>query len=87
MFVIRVAGNVVDTDVTGSIEYGTHHLHTQLVVILGHTHCGAVTAAVDHLAEVPGEPDEVVSLLYRIEPAVLGHPKELDHEGLVKASV
>lgn len=86
LFVIRVAGNIVDTDVTGSIEYGTHHLGARLVVVLGHTHCGAVTA-VDHLSESPGEPDEIVSLLYRIEPAVVGLPKDLDRDGLVAAAV
>ncbi len=44
VFVVRVAGNVCDTDETGSIEYGAVHLHTPLVIVLGHTSCGAVTA-------------------------------------------
>ncbi len=44
LFVIRNAGNVVDEDVLGSIEYAVEHLHSQLVVVLGHSSCGAVTA-------------------------------------------
>ena len=44
LFVIRVAGNVCDTDEVGSIEYGLSHVRTPVVVVLGHTQCGAVTA-------------------------------------------
>lgn len=43
-FVVRVAGNVSDTDEIGSAEYGAGHLNTPLMVVLGHTKCGAVTA-------------------------------------------
>jgi carbonic anhydrase len=43
-FVIRVAGNVCDTDEIGSIEYGLAHVNTPAMVVLGHTQCGAVTA-------------------------------------------
>jgi carbonic anhydrase len=43
LFVIRVAGNVCSTDAIGSIEYGVTHVHTPVVVLLGHTKCGAVT--------------------------------------------
>jgi carbonic anhydrase len=46
LFVVRVAGNVSDTDEIGSVEYGTEHLGTPLLVVLGHTKCGAVTAVV-----------------------------------------
>jgi carbonic anhydrase len=44
LFVVRVAGNVCDTDEIGSIEYGLAHVKTPVLVILGHTQCGAVTA-------------------------------------------
>ena len=44
LFVIRNAGNVVDEDVLGSIEYAVEHLETSLVVVMGHSRCGAVTA-------------------------------------------
>jgi carbonic anhydrase len=45
LFVIRVAGNVVDDIVLASIEYAAEHLHTPLLMVLGHTNCGAVSAA------------------------------------------
>jgi len=51
IFVIRVAGNVCMTDETGSVDYAIAHLHVPLVVVLGHTGCGAVTAAVKHSPE------------------------------------
>ncbi|MFH1222204.1 MAG: carbonic anhydrase [Candidatus Micrarchaeota archaeon] len=44
IFIVRTAGNVVDKVCLGSIEYGTEHLHTPLLVVLGHEKCGAVTA-------------------------------------------
>lgn len=45
LFVIRVAGNVLDNHQLGSIEYAAAHLGCSLIVMLGHTHCGAVDAA------------------------------------------
>ena len=48
LFVIRVAGNVIDDYQLGSIEYAVSHLHCRLVVVLGHNHCGAVDAAINH---------------------------------------
>lgn len=47
LFVIRVAGNIAADDELGSIEYAVEHLHTRLIVVLGHEKCGAVTAAVE----------------------------------------
>ena len=46
LFVIRVAGNVIDEHQLGSIEYACEHLGVKLVVVLGHDHCGAVDAAI-----------------------------------------
>ena len=51
LFVIRVAGNVMDKHQLGSVEYAADHLGTNLVVVLGHTNCGAVGAAMSG----PGE--------------------------------
>lgn len=51
LFVIRVAGNVVNDFQIGSVEYAADHLGCKLVVILGHTHCGAVGAAIGGHAE------------------------------------
>lgn len=48
LFVIRIAGNVMDDHQLGSIEYAVEHLGCRLVVVLGHTHCGAVDAAMNH---------------------------------------
>jgi carbonic anhydrase len=45
VFVVRNAGNVLDRITLGTIEYGTEHLHTPLLVVMGHEKCGAVTAA------------------------------------------
>ena len=47
LFVIRVAGNVLDRQQLGSIEYAVEHLHTKTVAVLGHTGCGAVHAALN----------------------------------------
>ena len=48
LFVIRVAGNVIDNHQLGSIEYAADHLGTKLILVLGHTGCGAVDAAISH---------------------------------------
>ena len=47
LFVVRVAGNVAQTDEVASLEYAVNHLGARLVIVLGHTNCGAVTVAVD----------------------------------------
>ncbi len=51
LFVIRVAGNVMDNHQLGSVEYAVEHLGCSLAVVLGHTHCGAVDAALHHEPE------------------------------------
>ena len=51
LFVIRVAGNVIDNHQLGSIEYAAEHLGSPLVVVMGHNHCGAVGAAIGGGAE------------------------------------
>jgi carbonic anhydrase len=63
LFVVRVAGNVADGDEIGSIEYGMGHLHTPLLVVLGHTKCGAVTAVASGAAvhgSIPGLVDNII---------------------------
>ena len=66
LFVIRVAGNVADTDETGSAEYGVDHLKTPVLMVMGHSSCGAVTAAAT-AAEVHGS---IHALVEHIKPAV-----------------
>ena len=76
LFVIRVAGNVVAPDVIGSIDYAVDHLGTPLVLVLGHSNCGAVTAALDEMRRPVRsvEPASMESLLRLIEPGI---PKSL----------
>lgn len=71
IFVIRVAGNVVDVDEAGSIEYGLAHVNTPVLVVLGHTQCGAVTA-VTNAIQGHGHALErnIPPLVDNIEPAV-----------------
>ena len=66
LFVIRVAGNIVDDAVLGSIEYAIEHLNTKLVLVLGHEKCGAVSAAVDGTSAV----GHLNALLTAIQPSV-----------------
>jgi carbonic anhydrase len=66
LFTVRVAGNIVDDAVIGSLEYAVEHLHTRLIVVMGHTHCGAVKAAI---ADKP-EHTHIDRLVEAIRPAV-----------------
>ncbi len=71
LFVVRVAGNVIDRAAAASLEYGMLHVHTPLLLVLGHTDCGAVTAAI-HQSRNGQHPDEanICGLLTAISPAV-----------------
>jgi carbonic anhydrase len=66
LFVIRTAGNLVDDHALGSIEYAVAHAGARLIVVLGHTRCGAVTAAL----ESDRAPGHIQSLVRDIQPAV-----------------
>lgn len=67
VFVVRVAGNVLDPVTLGSIEYAAEHLHTPLLVILGHEKCGAVAATLD----AKGKPEgNIGAIVRKIMPAV-----------------
>ncbi len=66
IFTVINAGNVLDKVVTGSVEYGVGHLHTPLLVVMGHQRCGAVKAAYDG-----GAPEgSIAAIVKRIAPAV-----------------
>ncbi len=72
LFVVRVAGNVADTDEIGSAEYGTGHLHTPLMIILGHTKCGAVSAVASGAAlhgSIPSLVDNIIPAVKRARHA------------------
>lgn len=73
LFVIRVAGNIVAPSLIGSVEFATEHFGTRLVVVLGHTHCGAVQATLEQLRH-PGarQSRNLRSIVDRIRPFVEG---------------
>ncbi len=70
LFVIRVAGNVIDDHSLGSIEYAVDHLAVRLIVVLGHQRCGAVKAAKETIAAKGEAPAHIQSLVTAIQPAV-----------------
>jgi carbonic anhydrase len=67
LFIIRTAGQVSSAASYGSMEYAVLKLYTRLIVVLGHTDCGAVAAAVERPEDVPGH---IVTLINEIKPAV-----------------
>jgi carbonic anhydrase len=74
LFVVRVAGNVTTPEIMASLEYGIAVLGTKLLMVLGHSNCGAVKAAIEGKA-VPGQ----ISALYApIRPAVRAAGNNLD---------
>lgn len=70
VFVVRVAGNVLNDETVGSIEYAIDHLGAQLIVVLGHERCGAIQAARDTIAAKGEAPGHIQSLVRAIAPAV-----------------
>jgi len=87
LFVIRVAGNIVAPSQIGSVEFACQHFGTQLVVVLGHSHCGAIKATVNALM---GDPDQlspnVASIIDRVTPAVhpiVKHNQFVDKDDLI----
>lgn len=73
LFVIRVAGNIVAPSQIGSIEFATERFGTRLVVVLGHTHCGAVEATLEELQRpTASQSRNLHSIVQRIQPAVEG---------------
>lgn len=71
LFVIRVAGNVVAPSQIGSVEFAVEKFNTKLVVVLGHSHCGAVTACVEALVHPESYySPNLQSIVDRIRPSV-----------------
>ena len=62
---IRIAGNVVNTDIIGSLEFACKVAGSKLIVVLGHSNCGAIKGACDHI-----EMGNLTELLSKIQPAV-----------------
>lgn len=70
LFVVRVAGNVIGPSELGSVEYAVDHLHTPLIVTVGHTRCGAVEAAVDSVESGEAPHGAIAEIVKLITPAV-----------------
>ncbi len=71
LFVARNAGNIVDVDVLGTIEYGIEHLGSPLVVVMGHNRCGAVQAACDVVAKHAVLHGSIKTMVDQIVPAAV----------------
>ncbi len=70
LFVIRVAGNIVDPAGVGSIQFGVEDYHIPLVLVLGHSRCGAVVATADAVEHGQTAPGQIGVLVQAIRPAV-----------------
>ncbi len=95
LFVIRVAGNIVAPSLVGSVEFAAAKFGTRLVVVLGHSQCGAVQATLEELTRSGGpQSPNLLSIVDRVRPAVepllgtdLRHrPEALVHEA-VRANI
>jgi carbonic anhydrase len=71
LFVIRVAGNIVAPSQIGSVEFAAERFGTRLVVVLGHSQCGAISATLEELGREDGAPSRnLASIVDRIRPSV-----------------
>ena len=84
LFVIRVAGNFIDTYGLATLEYGIAILGAQLVFVLGHSSCGALTAAVDFLGGGESAPGTIQHLVDRLTPVARATRRD---EGWIEAAV
>jgi carbonic anhydrase len=82
-----LAGNIIAEDVIGSLQYAVAHLHTPLVVILGHEGCGAVAATVEEMLHKAKEPEHIESLIKSIKPGLMKLNLKLDRDTLLRAAV
>lgn len=72
IFSVRIAGNIINEDILGSMEFGCKVAGSKLIVVLGHTKCGAIKGACDHV-----EMGNLTALLSKIQPAVYDEKTEL----------
>jgi carbonic anhydrase len=91
LFVIRVAGNIVAPSQVGSVEYAAEQFGTRLVVVLGHSQCGAILATLDQLRRpVESQSPNLRSIVDRVRPSVaslLDTPLKNDLDSLVGHAV
>ncbi len=71
VFSVRIAGNIMNEDILGSMEFGCKIAGAKIIVVLGHTKCGAIRGACDHL-----EMGNLTTLLSKIQPAVYNEKSE-----------
>jgi len=81
LFVIRLAGNIVDDAALGSIEYAVEHLGSKYIMVLGHESCGAVKATVDG-GEAPGHIGTIVKAIKPAIDSVRGRTADLPEVGM-----
>ncbi len=86
LFVVRVAGNVINDEGLGSIEYSVENLGSRLIVVLGHQRCGAVEAARQTIAAKGKAPGHIQSLVTAITPAVQETSNQ-DLDATIRANV
>lgn len=65
IFSVRIAGNILNDDILGSMEFGIHEIGVKLIVVLGHTKCGAITGACNHV-----KLGKLTTLLEKVQPAI-----------------
>jgi carbonic anhydrase len=91
LFVIRVAGNIVAPSQIGSVEFAASRFGTPLVVVLGHTQCGAILATIEELQQPRGQQSQNLrSIVDRVRPSVeilLQTELRKDPDGLVRHAV
>lgn len=86
LFVTRVAGNFVNTDILASLEYATAVLNAPLIMVLGHTSCGAIGAAVKAYTENVSYPGHIQSLTTALAPAVRIASSQAKGDALISAA-
>jgi carbonic anhydrase len=90
LFVIRVAGNIVAASQVGSVEFAAARFGTRLVVVLGHSQCGAILATLEELQQPTAQSRNLRSIVDRVRPSVealLATELMHDHEALVRQAV
>ena len=91
LFVIRVAGNIVAPSQVGSVEFAASRFGTKLVVVMGHSQCGAITAAVEELLDgATTQSRNLRSIVDRVRPsveAIIGARRGTDRNTIVRESV
>src|SRR5687768_15650730 len=71
LFVIRVAGNIVASSQVGSVEFAAERFGTRLVIVMGHTHCGAIEATIEAMTSNSGPASRgLMSIVDRVRPSI-----------------